>query len=231
MNKSLKRSKTLFLSIGLIVLSLIIITASSFAYFTDKTSNNNTLSFGKIDLNNTQTATAASNVSLNDKVPGDQIKWDIKFQKEIASEAMYVRITMKFVAPSDASDTIKNLVTTWNTNASKAANFAPVADTNKGYTLVAGSGEGDVYYLVNRTDTANLYKVDTNDQIVVSGTYTIPTTITQTIDSDRTTVSPYMGSISLEITIQAIQADNVNEKVATTKETFKTYFPTASAQA
>ncbi len=228
MNKSLKRSKTLFLSIGLIVLSLIIITASSFAYFTDKTSNNNTLSFGKIDLNNTPTVT--SNVSLNDKVPGDQIEWDIKFQKEIASEAMYVRITMKFVAPNDASETIKSLVSAWNTSASKTANFTPVTDTNKAYTLVAGSGEGDVYYLVNETDTANLYKVETNDQIVVSGTYTIPTTITQTIGSeDRTDVSPYMGSISLEITIQAIQADNVNEKVETTKTAFNTYFPTAKA--
>ena len=228
MNKSLKRSKTLFLSIGLIVLSLIIITASSFAYFTDKTSNNNTLSFGKIDLNNTPTVT--SNVSLNDKVPGDQIEWDIKFQKEIASEAMYVRITMKFVAPNDASETIKSLVSAWNTCASKTANFTPVTDTNKAYTLVAGSGEGDVYYLVNETDTANLYKVETNDQIVVSGTYTIPTTITQTIGSeDRTDVSPYMGSISLEITIQAIQADNVNEKVETTKTAFNTYFPTAKA--
>lgn len=231
MNKSLKRSKTLFLSIGLIVLSLIIITASSFAYFTDKTSNNNTLSFGKIDLNNTPTVT--SNVSLNDKVPGDQIEWDIKFQKEIASEAMYVRITMKFVAPSDASETIKSLVSSWNKAASTTANFAPVADTSKGYTLVAGAKEGDVYYLVNRTATTNLYKVDTNDEIVVSGTYTIPTAITQTIGSeDRTVVSPYMGSISLEITIQAIQADN---NVATTAEgaktAFNTYFPTASAQA
>jgi len=89
MNKVKRSNKTTILSVALICVSVLIILASTLAFFTDRRETTNNVSFGKIEINVDERQMQA--IALDDALPGDKITDKISFSKSETSESMNVR--------------------------------------------------------------------------------------------------------------------------------------------
>ena len=189
-------------------MSLIVIVASSFAYFTDKTSDGGSLQFGKISIVEGK-GFATGSAKLNDKLPGDTITDEISFSKAVDSANMLVRAKVIFTTESE-EQTVKDFVTALNGGA-----FNIKAYTDKAYNW-SEKQTGNYFYLMDNTNTDNVYTLASTEEIVLADSLVLSTELEQGTDiNGNITYSQYMEQVSINIEIQAIQADNLTSKTLT----------------
>ena len=197
MNKTKSRNKTTLLSVALIIVSLIIIVATTLAYFTDRLSNNNTMQFGKISIVEGKGFVSGS-TSLKDKLPGDKITDTISFSKAVDSQPMYVRAKVSFT--TNGNDTVKAYV-----NGLNDGTFAIKEYTTGDYKW--SERMGNYYYLMNKAGDT-VHTLSTSEEIILADSLVLSTDLKQ--DEEK---SQYMEEISLTVEIQAIQAQGLDSNM------------------
>lgn len=216
-----KTNKMAYLPILIIMLSLTIITASSFAFFTDRGGDTGTVSFGKVELSDGTNASITK--TLYDVLPGDAIIDEtLSFSKSVDSEPIYVRAKLSFSSQS-TDETVAEFLTTLR--AFSAADFG-ISSTEIGTTGAKWSAkDGNYVYLVNADDETTLFDVTDTTTFSLSNSIVVPDGLEQAVDGEgQATFGQYMEDIKFHFAFQAIQSESVDETVEVTKNLFDTIF-------
>ena len=208
MEKSKTRSKSTVLSVALIIVSLIVIVATTLAYFTDRVSKESTMQFGKISIAEGKGFVSGS-TSLKDKLPGDKITDTISFSKSVDSQPMYVRAKVSFT--TNGNDTVKAYVKELNNGT-----FAIKEYTTSNYKW--SEKMGNYYYLMDMTGD-KVHTLSTNEEITLADSLVLSIDLKQ--DEEK---SQYMQEISLSVEIQAIQTANISNDFDTVNTKFGEVF-------
>ena len=208
MNKTKSGNKTTLLSVALIIVSLIVIVATTLAYFTDRLSKDSSIQFGKITLVGGQRMVSGA-VNMTDKLPGDKITDTISFSKAVDSESMYVRVKLSFT--TNGNDVVKAYVEELN-----KGTFAIKEYTTSNYKW--SERIGNYYYLMDMTGD-KVHTLNTTEEIILADSLVLSTELTQ--DEFK---SQYMQRISLSVEVQAIQTANITNDFDTVNTKFGEVF-------
>lgn len=217
--KSKKQSSTFksvkYLPVVIILLALTIIVSSTLAYFTDRVQDDSILTFSKVELS--AGTTLGVDGILNDVIPGSKlVDGAVSFSKEIDSEAIYVRAKVSFSIPAENKDdeTLK-----WLVNELRSATQFNIQG-NQPNNAKWSAKDGNYFYLLDANNETKLMRVDTIDTYVLSSEMIVPRDLENLPDNVQ-----YMKSVNFHIAFEAIQANNVSNVLAETKETFNEVFP------
>jgi hypothetical protein len=202
-------SKNKKIGILMLVLSLALIGASTFAFFTYRLSGTSTLNFGKIQISDTDSHIKLSR-TIDNLLPGDELlnkaqNETIKYAVDSGSQNLYSRVRFYFTTNSSVQE-VKNYV--------DKLNLLGVTDWNLvndiGYMWVKGSN--NYYYYVTDDANDNLVKELSKSEVVnFANSLIIPKTLTQTIDNNGNPVQ-YSQNIDMNIEVEAIQSANYIDK-------------------
>lgn len=216
-SNKIKKSKfeiTKYLPVFIILIALTILIGSTLAYFTDREDEEETLTFGKVELSNA-TNPGVSGV-IRDAIPGSElVKGKIEFSKSIDSAPIYVRAKISFTLVNQNNTAMIPYL-----EALRNAEEIGLITTTQNGNAVWSAKEGNYYYLLDSADTTKLKIVDTIDTYVLTNSFIVPRDLEQLPD-----MAQYMESVRFNLAFEAIQADNVSTDMAEVKELFNQTFP------
>jgi hypothetical protein len=203
-NSSLKNSR---LGMMLLVLSLVLIGGSTFAFFTYRLSGTSTLNFGKIQVSDTNSHIVLTK-TINNLVPGDNLLNDsetINYTVDSGSQPLYSRVLFKFSVNEESEGNAKIAEYVDTLNSLSLDKWSLVNNTFDSTSYSWKTDDNNYYCLVDSSD--KLPSLKANDNVVFANKLIIPTTLTQSTDENGDPVQ-YGGKIDLTIEIQATQATN-----------------------
>jgi len=211
MGNNKKSNIFIYLPIFIMLLSITIMIGSTFAYFTDNTDEESTLSFSKVELSHE--TNVGINGQLRDALPGSPIiSSAVKFSKSIDSGSIYVRAKLSFSTNSTNAD-----MKIYLDALRKSEKLGIVTEEQNG--AYWSEKEGNYFYLLNEDKTA-LKVVDDMYIYKLSESIVIPYDLEQLPN-----LSQYMEVINFHIAFQALQADNVTTNLNEVKQLFNITFP------
>ena len=215
MTRSKRSSKTTILSVALICVSVLIILATSLAYFTDKKFANDSLSFGKVELS--EGTKAGITKRLIDVLPGDVIIDDkLSITKSNESENIFVRAKISFESESTNVSVISFLN---ELRSFKTSEFNVSTETIEGTNAKWSEKRGNYIYLVN--DANKMYSISDTKEYVLTDSIVLPT-------SFKGDGSQYFEEITLNFEWQAIQGTGVDDTIEGAEVIFNQLFAESS---
>ena len=211
----------LYIPILVILLSLTIITASTFAFFADRNTDTGSVTFNKVALSDGTHFGVTR--TLSDALPGTAIIDDtLSFAKAVDSADIFVRAKLSF--SYDGEDTqVESFLDELRSAIASSMNISGGAI---GTTGAKWSDKIDNYvYLVNDSETLAFFDVTDSTEYSLTSEITVPTSLTQ---GDN--YSQYMEQINFNFAFQAIQSANVGDDFATIVGIFDEVFPLATSE-
>lgn len=222
-NRNAKKSRTWakYLPIFIILLSLTVITGSTFAFFADRNIDNADITFGKVELSD-GTNVGQTKV-ITDALPGTPIMDEVlAFAKATESQPIYVRAKLSFSLVDEGNETINAFLDELrNATADAMGIGGQVAGTNAYWS----EKDGNYVYLTDETGTDLFSVTDSTLYTLTSTNITIPTSLTQGDD-----YSQYMQQIRFNFAFQAIQSTNIVGTLTEKKAIFDEIFPEAVSE-
>ncbi len=202
------KTKRSFITIALVlVLAFVLGIGSTYAWFTAMASGGGSTRFGKIDISVTMDGKALTD-KMFDKVnllPGDSVlDYDVIAKKTASSSPFYFRVELSFTADADISayeDDLNSVLTASN--------------IGNGKNFVKDESVTDRAVFYYGTSVTSLTEVDhTNDIVVLDkDLFRIPLGLNQ-----LGSCAQYGKSISLNVTVIAIQSANMSGTIAGFKD-------------
>lgn len=216
-----KKGLTVYIPILVILLSLTIITASTFAFFADRNTDTGNITFNKVALS--EGTYYGITRTLNDALPGTAIINDtLSFAKAVESANIFVRAKLSFSYDGDDTQVESFLDGLRSTTASSMN----ISGDAIGTTGAKWSEKIDNYvYLINESDPQAFFNVTDSTEYILTSEITVPTSLTQGDD-----YSQYMEQIDFNFAFQAIQSANMGTDFATIVSTFDEVFPLATSE-
>lgn len=216
-NNKLKNSKiqiTKYLPVFIILIAVTILIGSTLAYFTDREDEEETLTFGKVELSSA-TNPGVSGV-IHDAIPGTElVDGKIEFSKSIDSAPIYVRAKVSFTLVNQNNTAMVPYL-----EALRNAEEIGLITTTQNGNAVWSAKEGNYYYLLDSADNTKLKVVDTIDTYVLTNSFIVPRDLEQLPN-----LAQYMESVRFNLAFEAIQAANVENNMSEVKEIFNQTFP------
>jgi hypothetical protein len=207
-NNKIKTNK---ISLLLIILSLTLIGASTFAFFTYRLSGNTAIAFGKIEIDGSSYVKLQKDIT--DLLPGDELLntanlENIQYIVNSNSESLYSRV--KFYFDTDSS---VQAVKDYATNLTNLGVDDWKLNSNELQEIFSGwvKGEDNYYYYLIGEKVKVLSK---NDSLIFASSLIIPNTLKQSIDENGNPIQ-FHESIKMHIEIEAIQSANIDDSSLT----------------
>jgi hypothetical protein len=207
-----KKTGSSRLGLMLILLSLAVIGASTFAWFTYRLNGTSTLNFGKIQISSASDKThIVLSKTLNNVVPGDNLldsTEKVHFKVDSNSEALYVRVRFYFDTTEDA---VKPYVeelnsmqkTDWGITTGASGYDWSERDSHNFYYLVVKNASNVV-----TNDMYNITKdnINADTDFVFATQLIVPTDVKQILSNNE--LVQYNKSITCNFAIDAVQSAN-----------------------
>ena len=224
MNKRIINNKTAkprsrwarYLPVLIILLSLTVITGSTFAFFADRNTDDADITFGKVELSD------GTNVGqtkiITDAIPGTPIMDEtLAFAKAVDSQPIYVRAKLSFSLIDEGNTTINAFLEELRT---ATADSMGIGGQVAGTSAYWSAKDGNYVYLTDEAGTDLFSVTDSTLYTLTTANITIPTSLTQGDD-----YSQYMEQIRFSFAFQALQSANVTGSLVDKKAIFNEIFP------